>query len=163
MIKKEKSHVRDENRKDPVHSGYFYSSELPYSSNISFLPQNVAGVGVLLTWQPGIGDRSVTTLPRKLMLKTGATFHRQRERSSSTGSGLNISAAPGSTELLTAAQAARDREPKSCATRWTPYSHQTIVLSDLLKQQSRLQVQRISTDKVYLRFGQREQIRTSIG
>jgi len=44
--------------------------------NISFLPQNVGAVGVLLTWQPWDWGRSVTTLPRRLTPKAGATFHR---------------------------------------------------------------------------------------
>src|SRR6267143_1152185 len=42
--------------------------------NISFLPQNVGAVGVLLTWQPWIGGRSVTTLPRRLIRKSRRNF-----------------------------------------------------------------------------------------
>src|SRR5882762_325438 len=105
--------------------------------NISFLPQNVAGVGVLLTWQPwdwgqkrhNIAQKvdaekqaqlSIDNVRDQVLQEVDSTFRRLRE----------------ARELLTAAQAARDAEAEKLRNEMDAYSHQTIVLSDLLQQQS---------------------------
>ncbi len=105
--------------------------------NISFLPQNLGAVGVLLTWQPwdwgqkrhNIAQKvdaekqaqlSIDNVRDQVVLEVDSTFRRLRE----------------ARELLTAAQAARDAEVETLRNEMDAYSHQTIVLSDLLQQQS---------------------------
>jgi len=62
----------DTKSKDPVHSGHFDFRRTTHNSEYLLPPQNVGAVGVLLTWQPGIGGRSVTTLPEGLTPKKQA-------------------------------------------------------------------------------------------
>jgi len=105
--------------------------------NISFLPQNVGAVGVLLTWQPwdwgqkrhNIAQKvdaenqaqlSVDNVKDQVLQEVDSTFRRLRE----------------ARELLAAAQATRDAEAEKLRNEVDAYSHQTIVLSDLLQQQS---------------------------
>ena len=105
--------------------------------NISFLPQNLGGVGVLLTWQPwdwgqkrhNIAQKadaekqmqlSIDNVREQVLQEVDSSFRRLRE----------------ARELLTAAQAARDAEAEKFRNQMDAYSHQTIVLSDLLQQQS---------------------------
>src|SRR6267142_1352398 len=105
--------------------------------NISFLPQNLGAVGVLLTWQPwdwgqkhhNIAQKvdaekqaqlSIDNVRDQVVQEVDSTFRRLRE----------------ARELLTAAQAARDAEAETLRNEMDAYSHQTIVLSDLLQQQS---------------------------
>jgi outer membrane protein TolC len=105
--------------------------------NISFLPQNVGAVGALLTWQPwdwgqkrhNIAQKvdaekqaqlSIDNVKDQVLQEVDSTFRRLRE----------------AREMLTAAQAARDAEAETLRNEMDAYSHQTIVLSDLLHQQS---------------------------
>ena len=105
--------------------------------NISFLPQNVGAVGVLLTWQPwdwgqkrhNIAQKvdsekqaqlSVDNVREQIFQEVDSAYRRLRE----------------ARELLTAAQAARDAEAEKLRNQMDAYSHQAIVLSDLLQQQS---------------------------
>jgi outer membrane protein TolC len=105
--------------------------------NISFLPQNVGAVGVLLTWQPwdwgqkrhNIAQKvdaeeqaqlSIDNVKEQVLQEVDSSFRRLRE----------------ARELLTAAQAARDAEAEKLRNQMDAYSHQAIVLSDLLQQQS---------------------------
>ncbi len=105
--------------------------------NISFLPQNLGGAGVLLTWQPwdwgqkrhNIAQKvdaekqaqlSIDSVRDQVLQEVNSTFRRLRE----------------ARELLTAAQAARDAETEKLRNEMDAYSRQAIVLSDLLQQQS---------------------------
>src|SRR5258705_4121129 len=105
--------------------------------NISFLPQNVGAVGVLLTWQPwDWGQKrhntaqkldaekqaqlSVESVREQVLQEVDSAFRRLRE----------------ARELLTAAEAARDAEAEKLRNQTDSYSHRTILLSDLLQQQS---------------------------
>src|SRR6266481_2096587 len=105
--------------------------------NISFLPQNVGAVGVLLTWQPwdwgqkrhNIAQKadaenqaqlSIDNVREQILQEVDSSFRRLRE----------------ARELLTAAQAARDAEAEKLRNEMDAYSHQTVLLSDLLQQQS---------------------------
>jgi outer membrane protein TolC len=107
------------------------------TSNISFLPQNLGGIGVLLTWQPwdwgqkrhNIAQKvdaekqaqlSIDNVRDQVLQEVNSTFRRLRE----------------ARELLTAAQAARDAETEKLRNEMDAYSRQAIVLSDLLQQQS---------------------------
>jgi outer membrane protein TolC len=104
--------------------------------NISFLPQNVGAVGVLLTWQPwdwgqkrhNIAQKvdaekqaqlSIDNVRDQVLQEVDSTFRRLRE----------------ARELLAAAQADRDAEAEKLRNETDAYSHQAIVLSDLLQQQ----------------------------
>jgi outer membrane protein TolC len=105
--------------------------------NISFLPQNVGAVGLLLTWQPwdwgqkrhNIAQKvdaekqaqlSVDNMREQVLQEVDSAYRRLRE----------------ARELLTAAQATRDAEAERLRNEMDAYSHQAIVLSDLLQQQS---------------------------
>jgi outer membrane protein len=105
--------------------------------NISFLPQNVGAVGVLLTWQPwdwgqkrhNIAQKvdaemqaqlSIDNVKDQVLQEVDSAYRRLRE----------------ARELLTAAQAAQDAEAEKLRNEMDAYSHQTILLSDLLQQQS---------------------------
>jgi outer membrane protein len=105
--------------------------------NISFLPQNVGAVGVLLTWQPwdwgqkrhNIAQKldaekqaqlSIDSVRDQVLQEVDSTFRRLRE----------------ARELLLATQAARDAEAEKLRNEMDAYSHQTILLSDLLQQHS---------------------------
>ena len=105
--------------------------------NISFLPQNVGAVGVLLTWQPwdwgqkhhNIAQKldaekqaqlSIDSVREQVLQEVDSTFRKLRE----------------ARELLLAAQAARDAENEKLRNDMDAYSNQTILLSDLLQQHS---------------------------
>jgi len=107
------------------------------TSNISFLPQSVGAVGVLLTWQPWDWGQKRHNLAQKVdaekqaqlsidsardqvLQEVDSTFRRLRD----------------ARELLTATQAARDAEAEKLRNEMDAYSHQALVLSDLLQQQS---------------------------
>jgi len=105
--------------------------------NISFLPQNVGAVGVLLTWQPwdwgqkhhNIAQKldaekqaqlSIDSVREQVLQEVDSTFRKLRE----------------ARELLLAAQAAREAENEKLRNEMDAYSNQTILLSDLLQQHS---------------------------
>jgi outer membrane protein len=105
--------------------------------NISFLPQNLGAVGVLLTWQPwDWGQKrhntaqkvdaekqaqlSIDSVREQVVQEVDSSFRRLRE----------------ARELLMAAQAARDAEAEKLRNQMDAYSNQSILLSDLLQQQS---------------------------
>src|ERR1700686_2615829 len=105
--------------------------------NISFLPQNLGAVGVILTWQPwdwgqkrhNIAQKldaekqaqlSIDSVREQVLQEVDSAFRRLRE----------------ARELLTAAQAARDAEAEKLRNEMDAYSNLTILLSDLLQQQS---------------------------
>jgi outer membrane protein TolC len=105
--------------------------------NITFLPQNLGAVGVLVTWQPwdwgqkrhNIAQKldaekqaqlSIDSVREQVVQEVDSSFRRLRE----------------ARELLLAAQAARDAEAEKLRNEMDDYSHQTILLSDLLQQHS---------------------------
>jgi len=105
--------------------------------NISFLPQNVGAVGVLLTWQPwdwgqkrhNIAQRvdaeqqaqlSIDNVREQVLQEVDSSFRRLRE----------------ARQLLTVTQAARDAEAEKLRNQMDAYSHRAISLSELLQQQS---------------------------
>jgi outer membrane protein TolC len=136
-IKKERAAVDTKIEKTRYIPDISIQANFLTTPNISFLPQNVAGVGVLLTWQPwDWGQKrhnivqkvdaekqaqlSIDNVREQVLEEVDSTFRRLRE----------------ARELLTAAQAARDAEAEKLRNEMDAYSHQTIVLSDLLQQQS---------------------------
>ena len=105
--------------------------------NISFLPQNVGAVGVLLTWQPWDWGRKRHNIARKVDSEKQAQLSVDNVREQIFQEvDLAYRRLREARELLTAAQAARDAEAEKLRNQMDAYSHQAIVLSDLLQQQS---------------------------
>src|SRR6266481_3958155 len=107
--------------------------------NINFLPQNIGSVGALLTWQPwDWGEKrhkvreaalagqqaelSVEDTREQILLEVNSNFRHLREARS----------------RLAVAEAIRDAEIEKMRNQKEAYSQQSILLSDLLKQQSSL-------------------------
>jgi outer membrane protein len=106
-------------------------------ANINFLPQNIGFVGALLTWQPWdwgqkrhntaqkvLAERqaalSVDDTREQILLDVNSNFRRLREARAQ----------------LAVAEAARDAERETLRNQQASYSQQSILLSDLLKQQA---------------------------
>jgi outer membrane protein TolC len=107
--------------------------------NINFLPQNIGSVGALFTWQPwDWGEKrhkirqadltekqaglSVEDTREQILLDVDSNFRRLREARAH----------------LAVAEALRDAETEKVRNQKESYSRQSILLSDLLKQQSAL-------------------------
>jgi outer membrane protein TolC len=108
-------------------------------ANINFLPQNIGTVGALLTWQPwDWGEKrhrvrqaalaeqqaelSVEDTREQILLEVNSNFRHLREARAH----------------LAIAEAIRDAETEKMRNQKEAYSQQSILLSDLLKQQSSL-------------------------
>jgi len=108
-------------------------------ANINFLPQNIGSVGALLTWQPwDWGEKrhkvrqavlaeqqaelTVEDTPEQILLEVNSNFRHLRE----------------SRAHLAVTGALRDAEAEKMRNQKEAYSQQSILLSDLLKQQSSL-------------------------
>jgi len=108
-------------------------------ANIDFLPQNVGAVGALLTWQPwdwgekrhkvrqaALAEKqaglSVEDTREQVLLDVNSNFRHLREARSH----------------LAVTKAIRDAETEKMRNQKEAYSQQSILLSDLLKQQSSL-------------------------
>lgn len=108
-------------------------------ANINFLPQNVGSVGALLTWQPwdwgekrhkvrqaALAEKqaglSAEDTREQVLLEVNSGFRRLREAFAH----------------LAVTEAARDAETERMRNQKEAYSRQSVLLSDLLKQQSAL-------------------------
>ena len=108
-------------------------------ANINFLPQNIGSVGALFTWQPwDWGEKrhkvreaaltekqaglSADETREQILLNVDSNFRRLREARAH----------------LAVAEALRDAETEKMRNQKEAYSQQSILLSDLLKQQSSL-------------------------
>jgi outer membrane protein TolC len=108
-------------------------------ANINFLPQNIGSVGALLTWQPwDWGEKrhkvrqaalaeqqeelSLEDTREQILLDVNSKFRRLREARSH----------------LAVTEAIRDAETEKMRNQKEVYSQQSILLSDLLKEQSSL-------------------------
>jgi len=108
-------------------------------ANINFLPQNIGSVGALLTWQPwDWGEKrhkirqadlvekqaglTVEDTREQILLEVNSKFRHLREMRSH----------------LAVTEAIRDAETEKMRNQKQAYSQQSILLSDLLKQQSYL-------------------------
>ncbi len=108
-------------------------------ANINFLPQNIGSVGALLTWQPwDWGEKrhkvrqaalaeqqaglSVEDTREQVLVDVDSNFRHLREARSH----------------LAVTEALRDAEAEKLRNQKEAYSQQSILLSDLLKQQSSL-------------------------
>ena len=108
-------------------------------ANINFLPQNIGAVGALLTWQPwdwgekrhkvqqaALAEKqaglSADDSREQILLEVDSNFRRLREARAH----------------LAVTEAIRDAETERLRNQKEAYSQQSILLSDLLKQQSAL-------------------------
>jgi outer membrane protein TolC len=108
-------------------------------ANINFLPQNVGFVGALFTWQPwdwgekrhkvqqaALAEKqaglSADDIREQILLDVDSTFRRLREARAH----------------LAATEALRDAETEKMRNRKEAYSQQSILVSDVLKQQASL-------------------------
>jgi outer membrane protein TolC len=108
-------------------------------ANVNFLPQNIGSIGALLTWQPwDWGEKrhkvrqaalaeeqaelSVEDTREQILLEVNSNFRHLREARAH----------------LAIAEAIRDAETEKMRNQKEAYSQQSILLSDLLKQQSSL-------------------------
>jgi outer membrane protein TolC len=108
-------------------------------ANVNFLPQNIGTVGALLTWQPwdwgeklhkvrqaALAEKqaglSVEDTREQILLEVNSNFRHLREARSH----------------LAVTEALRDAETEKLRNQKEAYSQQSILLSDLLKQQSSL-------------------------
>jgi outer membrane protein TolC len=108
-------------------------------ANINFLPQNIGSVGALLTWQPwdwgekrhkvrqaAIAEQqaelTVEDTRERILLEVNSNFRHLREARAH----------------LAVTEALRDAEAEKMRNQKEAYSQQSILLSDLLKQQSSL-------------------------
>ena len=108
-------------------------------ANINFLPQNIGAVGALLTWQPwdwgekrhkvqqaALAEKqaglSADDSREQILLEVDSNFRRLREARAH----------------LAVTEAIRDAETEKLRNQKEAYSQQSILLSDLLKQQSAL-------------------------
>src|SRR5437660_1553851 len=116
-----------------IQAGYFSTA------NINFLPQNIGSVGALLTWQPWYwGDKrhkvrqvalaekqaglSTEDTREQILLEVDSNFRQLREARAH----------------LAVTEAVREAETEKTRNQKDAYSQQSILLSDLLKQQSSL-------------------------
>src|SRR5713226_1168558 len=128
--KSEKSHYIPD---IAIQSSYFSPA------NINFLPQNIGSIGALLTWQPwdwgekrhkvrqaALAEKqaglSVEDTREQILLEVNSNFRHLREARSH----------------LAVTEAIRDAETEKLRNQKQAYSQQSILLSDLLKQQSSL-------------------------
>jgi len=108
-------------------------------ANVNFLPQNIGTVGALLTWQPwdwgekrhkvrqaALAEKqaglSVEDTREQILLEVNSNFRHLREARTH----------------LAVTEALRDAETEKMRNQKEAYSQQSILLSDLLKQQSSL-------------------------
>ena len=136
-IKKERAAIETKIEKTRYIPDVSIQANYLTTPNISFLPQNVGAVGVLLTWQPwdwgqkrhNLAQKvdaekqaqlSIDSVRDQVLQEVDSTFRRLRE----------------ARQLLTATQATRDAEAEKLRNQMDAYSRQAILLSDLLQQQS---------------------------
>jgi outer membrane protein len=136
-IKKERAAIETKIEKTRYIPDVSIQANYLTTPNISFLPQNVGAIGVLLTWQPwdwgqkrhNLAQKvdaekqaqlSIDSVRDRVLQEVDSAFRRLRE----------------ARQLLTATQATRDAEAEKLRNQMDAYSRQTILLSDLLQQQS---------------------------
>jgi outer membrane protein TolC len=108
-------------------------------AGVNFLPQNIGGVGVLLTWQPWDWGQKRHNLAQRVIAEHEAVLTEEDARDqvlldvNSTFRKLREARAQ-----LRATETARDAEQESLRNRTDAYAQQTILLSGLLQQQASL-------------------------
>ena len=106
-------------------------------ANITFLPQNIGSVGALLTWQPWDWGQKRHNVAQKVDAEEQAALSADDTRDEILlDVNSNFRHLREARAQLAAADAARDAEREKLRNQQEAYSQQSILLSDLLRQQA---------------------------
>jgi outer membrane protein len=109
------------------------------TAGISFLPQNIGAVGVLLTWQPWDWGQKRHNIAQKVIAEHQATLSTEDARDQVL---LDVDSQfrklREARAQLAVAESARDAEQERLRNQTDAYSQQAILLSELLQQQASL-------------------------
>jgi outer membrane protein len=108
-------------------------------AGIDFLPQNIGGIGALLTWQPWDWGQKRHNIAQKVIAEHQATLSTEDARDQVL---LDVDSQfrklREARAQLAVAESARDAEQEKLRNQTDAYSQQAILLSDLLQQQASL-------------------------
>jgi outer membrane protein TolC len=108
-------------------------------AGIDFLPQNIGGIGALLTWQPWDWGQKRHNIAQKVIAEHQATLSTEDARDQVL---LDVDSQfrklREARAQLAVAESARDAEQERLRNQTDAYSQQAILLSDLLQQQASL-------------------------
>ena len=108
-------------------------------ANINFLPQNIGTVGALLTWQPwDWGEKSHKVRQAALAEKQAGLSAEDAREQILLEVDSNFRHLREARSRLAVTEAIRDAETERTRNQEAAYSQQSVLLSDLLKQQSSL-------------------------
>lgn len=108
-------------------------------ANINFLPQNIGSVGALFTWQPwDWGEKRHKVREAALTEKQAGLSAEETREQILLNVDSNFRHLREARAHLAVAEALRDAETEQMRNQKEAYSQQSILLSDLLKQQSSL-------------------------
>jgi len=108
-------------------------------ANINFLPQNIGSIGALLTWQPwDWGEKRHKVRQAALAEQQAALSVEDTREQILLEVNLNFRHLREARAHLSVTEALRDAEAEKMRNQKEAYSQQSIVLGDLLKQQSSL-------------------------
>jgi outer membrane protein TolC len=106
-------------------------------ANINFLPQNIGSVGALLTWQPWDWGQKRHNVAQKVLAEEQAELSVDDTRDQILlDVNSNFRQLREARAQLAPAEAARDAEREKLRNQQQAYSQQSILLSDLLRQQA---------------------------
>jgi outer membrane protein TolC len=107
------------------------------TANISLLPQNIGSIGALLTWQPWDWGQKRHNVAQKVDAEEQAALSADDTRDQIfLDVNSNFRHLREARAQLAAADAARDAEREKLRNQQEAYSQQSILLSDLLRQQA---------------------------
>jgi outer membrane protein TolC len=105
--------------------------------NINFLPQNIGSIGVLLTWQPWDWGQKRHNVAQKVLAEEQAALSVDDTRDQILlDVNSNFRQLREARGQLAAAEVARDADKEKLRNEQEAYSQQSILLSDLLRQQA---------------------------
>jgi outer membrane protein TolC len=108
-------------------------------ANINFLPQNVGLVGALITWQPWDWGQKRHNIAQKALAEEQAALSADETRDQVLlDVNSNFRQLREARAQLASTEAARDAERERLRNQQEAYSQQSILLSDLLRQQASL-------------------------
>jgi outer membrane protein TolC len=106
-------------------------------ANINFLPKNIGSVGALLTWQPWDWGQKRHNIAQKVLAEEQAALSVEDTRDQVLlDVNSNFRRLREARAQLAVAEAARETERERLRNQQEAYSQQSIVLSDLLRQQA---------------------------
>jgi len=108
-------------------------------AGISFLPQNIGGVGALLTWQPWDWGQKRHNIAQKVIAEHEAVLSEEDARDQVLlGVDSQFRKLHEARAQLAVAETARDAEHERLRNQTETYAQQAILLSDLLQQRASL-------------------------